>query len=186
MKHWKKALRFALCLVPVALIGGWFAAKSQLPSLDPSLVESAVRQAGSLEVALAVTAVSSAVYTFVCGFFGYMLAEKVGLLRPFRFQKAALIRVLSVSVLGGAVLSLDAWTFAAWIPPLKASYEAAGSFNAAVWIASILYGGVTEEIMLRFFLMSGLAFLGWKLFFRQEAQAPAKVLKVLPTPFSSA
>ena len=33
MKHWKKALRFALCLVPVALIGGWFAAEMQLPSL---------------------------------------------------------------------------------------------------------------------------------------------------------
>ena len=45
-------------------------------------------------------------------------------------------------------------------------------------IASILYGGVTEEIMIRLFLMSGLALLGWKLFFRSEEQVPIKVLVI--------
>lgn len=93
-------------------------------------------------------------------------------------QKATLIRVLLISAFGGAILSLDAWTFANWIPQLKDSYTAAGSFDVTTWIASILYGGVTEEIMIRLFLMSGLALLGWKLFFRSEEQVPIKVLVI--------
>ena len=97
---------------------------------------------------------------------------------PFSFQKATLIRVLLISAFGGAILSLDAWTFANWIPQLKDSYTAAGSFDVTTWIASILYGGVTEEIMIRLFLMSGLALLGWKLFFRSEEQVPIKVLVI--------
>ncbi len=172
MKIWKKALRFALCLLPVGLVGGWFSAQMQFSSMDPSMLETAVQQAGSLEMVKAVSAVSSAVYTVVCGFFGYILAEKLGLMRPLRFQKATLVRVLLIAAFGGAVLSLDAWTFAQWIPQLKDSYAAAGSFDASTWIASVLYGGVTEEIMIRLFLMSGLALLGWKLFFRKAEQVP--------------
>ena len=178
MKNWKKALCFALCLLPIGLIGGWFAAEMTLSSVAPDALETAIQQMGSLAAVKAVTAVSSAVYTVICGFFGYILAEKIGLMRPLRFQKAILLRCFLIAALGGAILSLDAWTFANWIPGLKDSYAAAGSFNATTWIASILYGGVSEEILIRLFLMSGLALLGWKLFFRHEEQVPMKVLIV--------
>ena len=176
MNNWKKALRFALCLLPIGLIGGWFTAEMTLSSLDPAMVEDAVRQMGSPEAFKAAGTVTGVLYTVICGFFGYILAEKIGLMRPFRFQKAILVRVLFIAALGGAVFSLDAWTFANWIPQLKDTYASAGSFDATVWIASFLYGGVTEEIMMRLFLMSLLALLGWKLFFRREEQVPVKVL----------
>lgn len=176
MKTWKKALLFALCLLPVGLIGGWFVADMTLAAVDPVLLEEAVRSAGSLEVVKAVSVASSVLYAVVLGFFGYILSEKIGLMRPFRFEKATLIRVLLISAACGAVFSLDAWTFGHWIPQLKVSYAAAGSFDAGVWIASILYGGVVEEVMMRLFLMSGLSLLGWKLFFRREAAVPVKVL----------
>ena len=178
MKNWKKALRFALCLLPVGLIGGWFAAEMTISSVAPAMLETAVQQAGSVAAVKAVTAVASTVYTVLCGFFGYILAEKIGLMRPFRFEKAVLIRCFLIAALGGAIFSLDAWTFVRWIPQLKNYYAAAGSFDTTTWIASILYGGVTEEIMMRLFLMSGLALLGWKLFFRSEEQVPVKVLIV--------
>lgn len=176
MKTWKKALLFALCLLPVGLIGGWFMAEMTLAAVDSTLLEEAVRSAGSLEVVKAVSVASSVLYAVVLGFFGYILSEKIGLMRPFRFDKATLVRVLLISAACGAVFSLDAWTFGHWIPQLKASYAAAGSFDAGVWIASILYGGVVEEVLIRLFLMSGLSLLGWKLFFRQEAAVPVKVL----------
>ena len=176
MNNWKKALRFALCLLPIGLVGGWFTAEMSLSSLGPAMVEEAVRKMGSLEAYKAAGTVTGVLYTVICGFFGYILAEKIGLMRPFRFQKAILVRVLLIAALGGAVFSLDAWTFAKWIPQLKDTYATAGSFDAAVWIASFLYGGVTEEIMMRLFLMSLLALIGWKLFFRGEEQVPVKVL----------
>ncbi len=176
MKTWKKALCFALCLLPVGVIGGWLTAEMTVSSVDTALLESAAQQLGSPEAVKALTAASGAFYTVFCAFFGYLLAEKIGLMRPFRFEKAVVIRVFLIAALGGAVFSLDAWTFARWIPELKETYEAAGSFEMTVWIASVLYGGITEEVMIRLFLMSGLALIGWKLFFRKEEQLPLKVL----------
>lgn len=176
MKTWKKALRFALCLLPVGLIGGWFAAEMSLSSMDASMLAEALAQAGSLQTLKAVSTAQSALYAVVCGFFGYLLAVKIGLMRPLRLQNPPLVRVLLLSLLCGAVFSLDAWTFGRWIPPLKASYAAADSFDAIVWIASILYGGVIEEVMIRLFLMSGLALIGWKLFYKKEAAPPLQAL----------
>ena len=96
-------------------------------------------------------------------------------MRPFRFRGKETLRVLWVSVLCGALFSLDAWTFAKWVPELAASYAGVGFFDAAAWIAAVLYGGVIEEVMLRLFLMSLLALIGWKLCFRQESAPPVGV-----------
>lgn len=176
MKTWKKALRFALCMLPAGLIGGWFAAEMSLKIIAPAQLETALQQAGSIGVIKAVYIAQSVMYAVVCAFFGYLLADKLGLMRPFSLKNPPLARVLLLAALGGALLSLDAWTFGRWIPALGDTYAAAGSFDAVTWIASILYGGVVEELMLRLFLMSGLALLGWKLFFRASAAVPQRVL----------
>ena len=44
------------------------------------------------------------------------------------------------------------------------------------WIASVLYGGVIEEVMLRLFVMSLIAWALWKLIFRKEKIAPEGVI----------
>ena len=176
MKQGKKALLFALCLLPIGLIGGVFTAEMSLKTLDATMLETAVQQIGSLKALKVVAVAQSVLYAVVCGFFGYMLAEKIGLMRPLRPHQPPLARVLMLSAVCGAVFSLDAWTFGRWIPAVKAAYAGAGSFDAAVWGASILYGGVIEEVMIRLFLMSGLALIGWKLFFRKDAAPPAGVL----------
>ena len=176
MKKLRKPLIFTLCLLPIALVGGYFTAKMSLAGMDGALQEEAVRQLGSVYAVLAVTALQTVLYALVCGFFGYILAEKIGLMRPFRFQKDVTLRVLLISLLCGALFSLDAWTFGKWIPELGASYAEAGRFDLTVWIASVLYGGVIEEVMMRLFGMSLLALIGWKLFFRQESAVPEKVL----------
>ncbi|MBQ1342836.1 MAG: CPBP family intramembrane metalloprotease [Firmicutes bacterium] len=43
-------------------------------------------------------------------------------------------------------------------------------------MASVLYGGVIEEVMLRLFMMSLIAYLAWKVFFRREANPPTGVI----------
>ena len=176
MKTWKKALLFALCLVPIGLIGGWFTANMSLSGMNAALLEEVIRQAGNQDAVIIASTAASVLYAVVCGFFGYILAVKIGLMRPLRPENPPLARVLLISVVCGALFSLDAWTFGAWIPPLQASYAAAGSFDAGTWIASVLYGGVIEEVMIRLFLMSGLSLIGWKLFCRKEAAVPVKVL----------
>lgn len=176
VKKFKKPLFFVLYLLPVALIGGWFMAQYYLTIIDASLLEDAIRLVGSTEVLQAIIVIQTALYAIIFGFFGYILGDKIGLMRSFRFHKTETVRVVWISVLVSAIVSLDAWTFAKWIPELNETYAAAGSLDAPTWIASVLYGGVIEEIMLRLFLMSLFAFLGWKVLHRKENAVPRKIL----------
>ena len=87
-----------------------------------------------------------------------------------------MLRAGIYSLIGGILFSLDKWTFGRWIPQVGASYEAPITLNN--WLGSVLYGGVVEELMLRLFFMSLLAWLIWKIFFRREEKVPVKVLVI--------
>ena len=176
MSRVKKALLFTLAVLPLAVVGVYFATVYSISSMDPALLEDAIRQVGSREAVFLLSTIQPVALALLFAFFGYILSDKLGLMRPFRFEKSLLLRVIVISVICGGILSLDAWTFARWIPELSGSYDAAGSFDAPTWIASIFYGGVVEELMMRLFVMSLLAFLGWKLFFRRSDTVPAGVL----------
>lgn len=176
MRRIKKPLRFALALLPAAIIGGYFTGLYSLSTTAPALREATLGQLDSKGAFLAATATQAALYTLICGFCGYILADKLGLMRPFRPEGRKALRVLLASAAGGALLSLDAWTFARWIPALSGYYSAAGRFDAPTWIALILYGGIVEEVMLRLFLLSLLALAGWKLFCRRAPAPPKGVL----------
>ena len=174
----RKPLIFTLCLIPVAAAGGWFTALMSIADMDEKMIEAAIQQLGSREMVMLITAVQTVVYAVVCGFLGYIAADKIGLIRPFRLDKKETLTTLLAGALCGIVLSADAFTFAKWIPELADSYVASGRFDAPTWIASVLYGGVIEEVRLRLFFMSLLALIGWKLFFRKENAVPEKMLVI--------
>ena len=173
MKNWKRALRFTLCLLPVAAAAGYLTTLYSFAGLDPAAVEAAAAQAGGRWVLILITTAQTVLYALVCGFFGYILAEKLGLMRPWRPERLPLLRTLAASAAAGAVFSLDRWTFCRWIPAL---WGADYGFDAVGWLASVLYGGVIEEVMLRLFVMSLVAWLVWKLFCRKNGTVPEGVL----------
>lgn len=178
MTKLRKPLIFTLCLLPVAAAGGWFTAQMSIANMDENTLATAVQQAGSMETVLLVTTIQAVVYAVICSFFGYLAADKIGLIRPFRLDKQKTLITLLAGTVCGIVLSADAFTFAKWIPELTGSYEASGRFDVPTWIASILYGGVIEEVMLRLFFMSLLALIGWKLFCKKESTVPEKMLVI--------
>lgn len=162
----KKATKFALVLIPVAALGGLFTGMYLLASYTGEVKARLLEQMGSTGAFLAVTSAQSAVYAAFCGFFGYILSEKLGLMRPLGFEKKKLATALAITAVCGLLFSLDYWTFAQWIPELAATYpQLTTPENIA---SSVLYGGVIEEVLMRLFLMSLVAFLGWKLFFRKR------------------
>ena len=172
----KKALKFTLSLLPVALVAGYFVTVYQVEMLDEAILAPVLEQLGSVWILIAITMVQTVGYAAVCGFFGCLLANSLGLWRPIRFEKSQLLKALQYSVIGGIIFSLDKWTFGTWIPEVGASYEAPITLNN--WLGSVLYGGIVEELMLRLFFMSLLAWLIWKIFFRQEEKVPARVLTI--------
>lgn len=165
MKKLKAPFLFALALVPVGALAGYFTILYQLDFLDAATIEQAVSRLGSVDTMIAVYIVQTVVYTFVCAFAGYILAGKLGLMKPLRFEKRAVKTTLLLSMIGGVLFSLDYWTFGAVIPGIQEADRA--TLGWKVILASVLYGGVVEELMLRLFVMSIIAWLLWKLFFRR-------------------
>jgi membrane protease YdiL (CAAX protease family) len=114
----------------------------------------------------------------VCCFFGRILSQKCGLWKPFVFCKKPLVKTLLYILVFGILFSLDYWTFGAWIPGIQAADKVMLTPDAI--LAGLIYGGICEEILLRLFFMSLLAFMIWKLFFKKtEAKnVPASVFMI--------
>ena len=170
----KRALKFTLPLLPIALVAGYFVTVYQLEILDEAILAPVLEQLGSPWILIAIAMAQTVLYAAVCGFVGCLLANSLGLWRPIRFERVPLLKAMGLSLVGGAIFSLDKWTFGRWIPEVGASYEALISLNN--WLGSVLYGGIVEELMLRLFFMSLLAWLIWKIFFRTAETVPVKVL----------
>ena len=175
LTRYRGALRFTLALLPVAAAAGYLVIRYQLALYDEATLAAMMAQLGSTTALLVVGTVQTVVYAAVASFFGYVIAEKLGLMRPFRLEKQPLL-TLAVSIPLGVLFSLDYWTFGAWLPGTAVRDSTAAGLTVWGWSSAILYGGVIEELLMRLFLMSLLAFLGWKLFFRREEQPPIGVI----------
>lgn len=165
MAEIKKALKFALCLVPIAIAAGIFTGLYLLDTYSDDVIAEATAQLGSTGALVAVSTIQTVLYSAVCGFIGYILADKLGLWKPIKFEKKKLIVTLVISVVGGILFSLDYWTFGNVIDGVQSALASGMTLSGV--IASVLYGGVMEEVMMRLFFMSLIAFIIWKLFFRK-------------------
>ncbi len=164
----KKALIFTIILIPFAAIGGYFTGKYLYISYTVDIQQTILEQVGSVEGLALVSMLQSVMYAVFCTVVGYILAEKVGLMKPLRYEKEKLVKTALFATSCGIFFVLDYWTFGKIIPEVAASYESEITINSVDnWISSIFYGGIVEELLLRLFLMSLVTFIIWKLFFRK-------------------
>jgi len=181
MKHsnsWKNKLKkpflFTVVLLPVTIIACWLVTIYAFSILAEEIKAEVLEEMGYNLYILAST-IQGIIIAFLCSFFGYILAEKTGLIRSFCFEKAKLLKTLIVTIVGGILFSLDYWTFGNLIPGLQELVGLGLTVNAI--FGSILYGGIVEELLLRLFFMSLFVFIIWKLLFRKKAmeQIPAGI-----------
>ncbi len=177
LKKFRKPLLFTLALLPIGLIGGFFTSLYLEETYDPALLADMLTQTGFSDIFTLhiITAVQTAGQMLLLGFFGYILAEKIGLLKSFKINKSGILTTIILTVIGSIIfIALEYGVFANLIPEVAATYEQKPSF--AYMISCLTYGGVLEEIMMRWFLMSLLAFIIWKLFFKKKESVPMGVL----------
>ena len=177
LKKFKNPLIFALVLLPIGLIGGFFTSIYLEETYDPVMLSEMLAQTGisDINVLHIITAVQTAGQILLMSFIGYILAEKIGLLKSFKISKAGLLPTIVLTVLGSIIfVVLEYGVFSGLIPEVAATYEAKPTI--AYMISCLTYGGVLEEIMMRWFLLSLLVFIIWKLFFKKEQSAPKGVM----------
>ena len=176
MSTLKKSLLFSLAILPIAIVAIVFTCLYQFEMYPPEILEEAVAQVGSMAIVWIITVIQNVGLIMLCCFFGYILAEKLGLWKPIKFEKRSLTVTLILSVIAGIIFSLDPWTFGNLIDGIKES-TAAGMTVYGI-IASILYGGIIEEILMRLFVMSLIAFLISKICYKKCEEIPAKVFVI--------
>lgn len=172
----KKYGKLLLIFAVIGLFGGYFVSLYGLDSYPEEIRQEMLSQ-GMTETLLAVIgAIQSAGYGFILGAIGIVLAKKVGLWRDtFAFEKKPLLITAVWAVIGGLFLILpDLWFFGNYEPAIRESYLVKPT--VPYLLATVTYGAVIEEVMLRLFMMSLIAFILHKLFEKGKAETSVAVL----------
>lgn len=171
-KYWKTLLFFGL----VGLVGGFFTGLYMLDSYPAHMQKELLNQGITKPILGLITAVQSAGYGIVLGAVGIILGKKTGLWKDERhLEKKPLMITLAVSVVGGLALILpDLLFFGKHVQAIMDSY--AVKPTVTYMLAAVLYGGVIEEVMLRLFMMSLVAFLLHKVFERKHEKPATGIL----------
>lgn len=170
--YWKTLLFFAV----IGLVGGFFVGIYMLDSY-PAEIRQQILEQGINETLLgAISAVQSAGYGLFLGAAGIFLGRKVGLWKDERtLTKKPLLITALVSVAGGLALILpDILFFGKHVQAIMDSYAVKPTIPYL--IATVTYGGVIEEVMLRLFMMSLVAFVLHKLFQRKLEKPTTGIL----------
>lgn len=170
--YWKTVLFF----VVIGLVGGFFTGIYMLDGYPVELQRQILEQGITKPILGLVSALQSAGYGLVCGVLGILLGKKTGLWKDERaITMQPLVAAFVVAVVGGlALILLDILYFGRFNQAIMDSY--ASKPSVAYMLAAVLYGGVIEEVMLRLFNMSLVAFLLHKLFWRKQEQTPVAAL----------
>ena len=148
----------------MGLVGGYLVGLYSMDSYPAEVQQQILAQGIDRTTLGVISAVQSLGYGLVLGALGIWLAEKLGLWKEkLTFEKTGLLGALVVALVGGlAMILLDVLVFAKFSPAIAESYLTKP--DAVTILATVTYGAVIEEVMLRLFLMSLFAFLLHKLF----------------------
>lgn len=161
----KKALQTYLVILPFAVIGGITVGMYTCEHSAPEVIEAAIEQLGSYQSLIAVTVIQTLVYSLFGWVIGYFIVERLGLMKPFRFEKTILAKVCPVIVVLGLAFASDYFLMGRLIPEVVADYEK--GISVTYFISSLTYGGVIEEILLRWFFMGFIALILVMIFARK-------------------
>lgn len=178
--YWKTLLFFAI----VGIIGGFFTGIYVLDSYPPEMQQQLLDELAASglggyppDIIMGIiTAMQAAGYGILLGAVGIWLGKKIGLWKD---EKKITIKPLIVSVIisvvgGLALILFDLLFFGNYSQIIMDSYSVKPTISYL--IASVIYGGVIEEVMLRLFWMSLVAFVLWKIFDRKNEHPSTAIL----------
>jgi hypothetical protein len=181
IKNYWKTIAF---FVVIGLMGGFFTGLYLLDSYPAEIRQQFLNEVSAqgldfmpIDMMMGVVAASQAAgYGLVLGVVGILLSKKIGLWKDEKtFAKKPLIAAGVVSVIGGlALILLDIFFFGKYSQTIMDSY--ATKPTVVFLVASVLYGGVIEEVMLRLFMMSLVAWILHKLFGKKSEQPSPGIL----------
>lgn len=149
-------------------------------STDPSKLEqmSEMGFSGSSEMLALFTIIPTFILLIIALVIGFFIAHKVDLksaiIHPNAREKSnsewmkGIQLAIIVGLIGGVVLRGFDYLLQSFLP--QAVIDLLQPYNILEFILALLYGGIVEELLMRFGFMSLLVFALWKLFDRKSAK----------------
>lgn len=169
--NWKLTSLIILLATPGSIAISWLALPLLVEGKDLSV---------PMETLQVAAAVQSILLVALASVVGALLSAKVGLSAPVLSAivsrgniRSALLPQLLPGVIGGLFGAVVIIGFYAWLPGELAVLQASGSIPLA---ARVLYGGVTEEVLIRWGLMTLVAWAAWRMLQRGRGEPSATVV----------
>ena len=173
-KFFKENWKFLLFVLVGGLIGGYFVGLYSYDSLTLELLKQMEEQHVTREMVGLVSMLQyGLIYGVVLAAIGIVFSKKVNLWKEFKFNKKAVIATVIITLIGALLLfpgdKLIFGPFSSWV---NDSYNAKPTI--AKIIGGLLVGGITEEVIMRLFMMSLFVLIG-KLFCKNKKEIPVLV-----------
>ena len=172
---------FIYCLIGIiAMIPIYLMALSTL-STNPAELEQTreiMGISGSPEMLALLGQLPNYIFLIIALVIGFFTAHKVGLksviMHPNAREKSKSewIKGIKLAIILGSIAGVVIRGFDYLLFPLlpEGLKELIHPYNAIEFLAALLYGGIVEELLMRFGFMSLLVFIFWKLFDRKSAK----------------
>lgn len=180
--YWKTLLFFGV----MGLVGGFFTGLFIMDSYPVNIQQQLIDELNASGLGVfpphivlgVVSAIQATIYGVVLGAIGIWLGKKTGLWKDERtITKRPLLISIIISVLGGLAMILpDMLFFGKCSDAIMDSYATKPTIPYI--LATVTYGAVIEEVMLRLFWLSLIAFALHKLFGRKN-EAPTVAILII-------
>ncbi len=158
-KYYQPLLVFTLA----GLVGGFLVGLDLIDSYPTEIQEQILAQGGDRVTIAVAMACQYALYALILGAVGIVLSKKIGLWQDeLTIKSKPLGFGVLVAFIGGvSMICFDLLWFGKQIQPVADSYLVKPSLTTV--IGSAILGGIVEEVMLRLFMMSLLAWILMKI-----------------------
>ena len=139
-------------IVPLilGLVAGAILGVQQVITLTPEMESQVVAQLGSKQVVILIAMFQTAAMTSIAAIIGARVSPKVNLNKPFKCNKKSFLIAIAIGLVSACLIAIPEKLVFAKALGLENKFE----FSWIYFLGSILYGGIIEEILLRFGLMS--------------------------------
>lgn len=172
--YWKTIIFFGM----IGLLGGFFIGIYLMDTYPLEIQQQLIAQGINDTLLGIITAVQSAGYGIVLGTLGIWLSKKTGLWKDeISITKKPLIASFIVAIVGGLSMILsDILFFGKYSDVIMNSYDVKPTIP--YMLAMVTYGAIIEEVMLRLFMMSLIAFILHKVFCKKNEKTAIWILVV--------
>lgn len=140
----------------IGLVAGVIVGVSQLDLLSEDMKVDLINQLGSENMLLLIASIQVMILTCLTSIVGLKLSKSVGLKLHTSWKYSGILLSLAIGLVAAFVISAsDKFVFAPYLPETLETY----TFSLKYFLASVLYGGIIEEILLRLFVMSLIVWL---------------------------